>query len=70
MTRLPRGHSACPLLALLAGASPTAFGRNATGERFAECFLLHKLDRPALDRAAPAVGRWFDSPEPAALLQK
>jgi hypothetical protein len=48
--------------------SPTAYGRTAAGESFAECFMLHRLDREALDRAAPAVGPWFDSPAYTALL--
>lgn len=44
-------------------SSPTAYGRTAVGESFAECFRLWKLDRAALDRAAPAAGAYFDSPD-------
>jgi len=50
-------------------SSPTIYGRTSLAESFAECLSLHKLDRAALDRAAPGISAWFESPEYAALLQ-
>ena len=42
-------------------AAPTVYGRSAIGESFADSFALFKVDRKALDRAAPKAGPWFES---------
>ena len=36
-------------------------GRTLGAEAFAESYRLWKLDRAALDRAAPGISAWFDS---------
>lgn len=42
--------------------APTTYGRTLGAEAFAESYRLWKLDRAALDRAAPGISAWFDSP--------
>lgn len=49
--------------------APTVYGRTAIGESFADTFALLKLDRAALDRAAPGVSAWFESPAFSAMLK-
>lgn len=48
--------------------APTAYGRTLPGEAFAECFRLAKMDKAALDRAAPGISAFFASPEYAAAI--
>ena len=48
-------------------SSPTVYGRTSPAESFAECLAIYKLDRAALERAAPGVPAWFESAEYAAL---
>jgi len=50
-------------------SGPTAYARTSPGESFAECLKLHRLDRAALERAAPGVAAWFDSAEYADLVK-
>lgn len=49
--------------------SPTAYGRTSASESFAECLAIHKLDRPALERAAAGIAAWFESPEYTSLVK-
>jgi hypothetical protein len=49
-------------------AAPTMYGRTAIGESFAECFALFKVDRAALERAAPDAIKWFESKDYRAFL--
>ena len=48
--------------------APTLYGRTSLTESFAECFMLNKLDRAGLERAAPGVPAWFESAEYLALI--
>ena len=41
--------------------APTPYARTLPSEAFAESYRLWKLDRAALDRAAPGISAWFDS---------
>ncbi|MBL8917535.1 MAG: hypothetical protein JNJ54_01630 [Myxococcaceae bacterium] len=50
--------------------APTPYARTLGSEAFAESFRLWKLDRAALDRAAPGISTWFDSPAYSSTLKK
>ncbi|MEZ0227504.1 MAG: hypothetical protein ACAI25_02690, partial [Planctomycetota bacterium] len=49
--------------------SATPYGRTAIGDSYAECFALFKLDRAALERAAPGTPAFFESPDYVGLLK-
>lgn len=49
------------LLKLPLNKAPTPYARTLPSEAFAESYRLWKLDRPALERAAPGIPAWFDS---------
>jgi hypothetical protein len=49
--------------------APTTYGRTSVAESFADCLALFKLDRAALERAAPGIPAWFESPEYVALVK-
>jgi len=48
--------------------SPTVYGRTSLAESFADSLALYKLDRAALERAAPGVPAWFESAAYTSLL--
>lgn len=50
--------------------APTPYARTLPSEAFAESYRLWKLDRAALDRAAPGISAWFDSAEFTDTLKK
>lgn len=41
--------------------APTPYARTLGSEAFAESYRLWKLDKPALERAAPGISAWFES---------
>lgn len=49
--------------------SVTNYARTSIAESFAECLALFKLDKKALERAAPGIPAWFESPEYVALVK-